>query len=47
METKLWMSLPVQEKVHVIFKLLMYYNTQTCSNQKIITYCGQSQCTPF
>ena len=47
METKLWMSPPVQEKVHVIFKLLMYYNTQTCSNQKIITYCGQSQCTPF
>jgi hypothetical protein len=24
---------PVQEKVHIIFELFMYYNTQTCSNQ--------------
>ena len=44
METKWWTSPLVQEKVHIIFKLFMSYNTWTCSNQKIITYYGQSQC---
>ena len=43
-ETRLWTKPPVQEKVHIIFKLIMYYKTWTCSNQNIITYYGQSQC---
>ena len=29
METKLWTSPPIREKVHIIFKLFMYYNTWT------------------
>jgi hypothetical protein len=44
METRLWTSPPVQEKVHIIFTLFMYYNTWTCSNQYVITYYGRSQC---
>jgi len=35
---------PVQEKVHIIFELFMYYNTQTCSNQFFFTYYGRSRC---
>ena len=35
---------PVQKKVHIIFELLMYYNTEKCSNPKIVMYYGRSQC---
>ena len=35
---------PIQEKIHINFNVFMYYITQTCSNQKIITYYGWSQC---
>jgi hypothetical protein len=44
METRLRTSPHIQEKVHIIFKLFMYYNTHTCSNRKISTYYEWSQC---
>ncbi len=36
METKLWTSPHVQEKVRISFKFLVYYNTWICSNQKLL-----------
>ena len=45
METRLWTSPPIQEKVRIIFKLSMYFTAQTFSSQNVFfSYYARSQC---